>query len=313
MGLSKLFYKNKVKEIEEKASPINILTYRKLVWMKFKSHKLALIGSIILVALIIFCFFGPLFTTKSYEDMDFSAIFSPPSISSGHLLGTDELGHDVLIRIMYGGRISLIVGFLSALLTTVIGTIVGLLSGFYGGIVDRFLMRFVDIMLSIPMFPILLILTMVFGSGLMNIVMVLTVFGWMSISRLVRGLTLSLKESEYVISAKAVGVKNMEIILKHIFPNVLPIVIVSATLNVSYAILSESSLSYLGLGIQPPMPSWGNMLQKSMNYILGTVSGTTPWWLTFFPGLFIFLAVLNVNFLGDGLRDALDPKFTSNS
>jgi peptide/nickel transport system permease protein len=312
MSKSRLFYKRKIEEIEDKASPINIITYRKLVWMKFKKHKLALFGAIVLVVLAVFSFIGPLFTSVSYEDMDFGSIFAAP-FSPGHMLGTDELGHDVLVRLMYGGRISLIVGFLSALLTTLIGTGIGLFSGYYGGVLDRLLMRFVDIMLSIPMFPILITLTLVFGSGLMGIILVLTVFGWMGVARLVRGLTLSIRESEYVISAKAVGVKNWTVLLRHVLPNVLPVVIVSATLNVSYAILSESSLSYLGLGIQPPMPSWGNMLQKSMNYILGTVSGVTPWWLTFFPGIMIFMAVLNVNFLGDGLRDALDPKFTSNT
>ncbi len=312
MRKSFLWYRKKIEKIEEAVSPLNIVTYQKLVWMKFKKHRLALMGAIILVLLVLFSIVGPLFTTASYEDMDFGSIFVPP-FSSGHFLGTDELGHDVLVRLMYGGRVSLFVGFASALLTTLIGTAVGMFSGYYGGFMDRLLMRFVDIMLSIPTLPILLTLTLVFGSGISGIILVLTVFGWMGVARLVRGLTLTIRESEYVVSAKAVGVRNWSVLFKHVLPNVLPVIIVSATLNVSYAILTESSLSYLGLGIQPPMPSWGNMLQKSMNYILGTVSGVTPWWLTFFPGLMIFLAVLNVNFLGDGLRDALDPKFTSHT
>ncbi len=310
MRPSRFSYKSKIQKIEEQSSSINIVTYRKLVWMKFKSHKLALFGAIVLLGMLAFCFIGPWFTSIQYYDMDFSSIFVPP-MTPGHILGTDELGQDTFVRLMYGGRISLLVGICSALFTTIIGMGIGLFSGYFGGMIDRILMRFVDVMLSIPMFPILLTLTMVIGSGLWNIVLVLTVFGWMGVSRLVRGLTLSIRESEYVVIARALGVKTIPIILRHIIPNVLPVVIVSATLNMSYAILAESSLSYLGLGIQPPLPSWGNMLQKSMNYILGTPMGISPWWLTFFPGLFIFMTVLNVNFLGDGLRDALDPKFTS--
>jgi len=301
MGKSFRWYRKKVEKIEEAASPLNIVT-----------HRLALMGAVILILLVLFSFVGPLFTSVSYEDMDFGSIFSPP-FTEGHFLGTDELGHDVLVRLMYGGRVSLFVGFVSALLTTIIGTAIGLFSGYYGSILDRLLMRFVDIMLSIPTLPILLTLTLVFGSGISGIILVLTVFGWMGVARLVRGLTLTIRESEYVVSAKAVGVRNLSVLFKHVLPNVLPVIIVSATLNVSYSILTESSLSYLGLGIQPPMPSWGNMLQKSMNYILGTAMGVTPWWLTFFPGMMIFFAVLNVNFLGDGLRDALDPKFTSHT
>ena len=303
-------YKNSIEKLEEKAKPIHISTYKHLVWLKFKHHKLALTGAVVLVLLITLTLIGPLFIDLAYDDMDFEYLFAAP-LTPGHFLGTDELGHDVFVRIMYGGRVSLLVGFLSAIMTTFVGTIVGLFSGYYGGIVDRFLMRFVDVMLSIPMFPILLILTLVFGSGIFNIVLVLTVFGWMGISRLVRGIALSIRESEYVMAARAMGVRNIWIIIRHVLPNVIPMVIVSATLNMSYAILAESSLSYLGLGIQPPMPSWGNMLQKAMNYILGTATGGNPWWLTVFPGMFIFLTVLNVNFLGDGLRDALDPKFVS--
>lgn len=310
--MGKNFYKKSIEKLEEKAKPVHINTYRHLVWLKFKHHKLALMGAIVLSLMVVFTIVGPMFIDTAYDDMDFEYLFAAP-LTPGHFLGTDELGHDVLVRIMYGGRVSLLVGFLSAIMTTLVGTTVGLFSGYYGGIVDRFLMRFVDVMLSIPMFPILLILTLVFGSGIFNIVLVLTVFGWMGVSRLVRGISLSIRESEYVMAARAMGVKNTHIIVRHVLPNVIPIIIVSATLNMSYAILAESSLSYLGLGIQPPMPSWGNMLQKAMNYILGTASGGSPWWLTVFPGLFIFLTVLNVNFLGDGLRDALDPKFVSES
>jgi len=218
--MRKFFYKRKLDEIEEKARPIHINSYRQLVWAKFKSHKLAVLGAVMLIGVVIFTLIGPLFIDVGYEDMDFlvfSNLFSPP-FTEGHLFGTDELGHDVLVRVMYGGRISLFVGFASAVITTLIGTAVGLFSGFYGGLVDRFLMRFVDVMLSIPMFPILITLTLVFGSGISNIILVLTVFGWMGVSRLVRGLVLSIRETEYVMSAKAMGVRNVRIILRHVLP-----------------------------------------------------------------------------------------------
>ncbi len=305
-------YKKKIEQIEESVSAVPIGSYGELVWKKFKHHKLAMMAAVILIFLFVFSFIGPFFTEVQYDDMDFMSMFAEP-FSENHFLGSDELGHDVLVRLMYGGRVSLFVGLASSLLTTLIGTVVGLFSGYFGGMLDKLLMRFVDIMLSIPMFPILLILSLAFGSGVMNIVMILVTFGWMGPSRLIRGLTLTIRESEYVMAAKAMGVKNVQIIFKHVFPNVFPLMIVSATLNISMAILAESSLSYLGMGIQPPMPSWGNMLQGSMTYILGTGMGVTPWWLIFFPGLFIFLTVLNINFLGDGLRDALDPKFVSES
>ncbi len=290
------------------SEPVTGVSFGALVWRKFKAHRLAMVGAATMLVLTVFTVVGPFLIPYGYEDMDLERIFAPP-FSEGHLLGTDELGHDVLVRLMHGGRISLFVGFFSALAATLVGTSVGLASGYLGGAADRILMRFVDVMLSLPLFPILLVLTMALGTGLWNIVIVLVVFGWMAVARLVRGLALTVRESEFVMAAKVTGVKTLSIMFRHILPNVLPIVIVSATLNVSYSILTESSLSYLGLGIQPPMPSWGNMLQRSVNYILGATGGVTPWWLTFFPGFMIFACVLNINFLGDGLRDALDPKF----
>lgn len=303
MGVFTMPGKNQIKTDD----PVHIAGYWQLVWKQFRQHKLALIGGVIFLFLILFTVAGPFFVPHKYGDMNFMAIFAPP-LTEEHLMGTNELGQDVLVRVMYGGRISLMVGFIAASLSVSIGTTIGLLSGFFGGNVDRILMRLVDVMLSIPMFPVLLTLTLVFGSGLRNVILVLTLFGWMGVARLVRGTVLSLRETEYVMAARALGARNSGIILRHIFPNVLPIIIVSATLNISFAILAESSLSYLGLGIQPPTPSWGNMLQNSLNYMLGTAHGVSPWWLTFFPGFLIFLTVLNINFLGDGLRDALDPK-----
>ncbi|MGJ8455185.1 ABC transporter permease [Pseudothermotoga sp. U03pept] len=302
--------KKKYEQLQDSAV-IPIGSYWQLVRRRFLKHRLAFVGLVTLLLVAIFSLVGPFLVKTTYDEFDLTAIFAPP-FSQHHLFGTDELGRDVLVRLMYGGRISLFVGFVSSLITTGIGLLIGLLSGYFGGIVDRLLMRFVDVMLSVPLFPVLLILTMVFGSGLTNTILVLSVFGWMGVSRLVRGVVLSLRESDYVMAARVLGTSRIKILFKHILPNVMPITIVSATLNLSYAILSESSLSYLGLGIQPPTPSWGNMLQRSMNYILSTGhSSVVPWWLVFFPGFMIFITVLSVNFLGDGLRDALDPKFVS--
>ncbi len=305
--------KKKIEQIEESSdSPVLVGTYWQLVRRKILRHKLAMFGLFCLLFVTLFSFVGPLFTSLSYEDMNLRARFKPPFVMREHPFGTDELGRDVLVRLMYGGRISLTVGFVASAISTAIGLAIGLISGYFGGLLDRLLMRFVDVMLSIPLFPILLILTMVFGPGMKNTIIVLSIFGWMGVSRLVRGVVLSLRESEYIMAARVLGTSKLKVLFKHILPNVVPITIVSMTLNLSYAILSESSLSYLGLGIQPPTPSWGNMLQRAMNYILTpTITGQVAWWLIFFPGFMIFITVLSVNFLGDGLRDALDPRFVS--
>ncbi len=277
------------------------------VWKRLKRHKLAAIGMGVFLALLVAAIIVPWISPYEIDDMDLWNLFAPPS--KAHPFGTDELGHDVLVRIMYGGRISLFVGIAAAASSAFLGTLVGVVSGFSGGIVDGILMRFTDLMLSVPTVPVLLIGAMFLGGGLTNIIVILTIFGWMSTARLVRGMTLSLREQPFVEAARASGTKTWKILWKHMLPNLFPIVIVAATLGVSSAILSESALSYLGLGIQPPTPSWGNMLQRAMDYILGAGGDYgRPWWLTVFPGLFVLLAVLSVNFMGDGLRDALDPK-----
>jgi peptide/nickel transport system permease protein len=277
------------------------------VWKRLKRHKLAAVGMGVFVTLLAASIVVPWISPYEIDDMDLWNLFAPPS--KAHPFGTDELGHDVLVRIMYGGRISLFVGIAAAVSSAFLGTLVGVVSGFSGGIVDGILMRFTDLMLSVPTVPVLLIGAMFLGGGLTNIIVILTIFGWMSTARLVRGMTLSLREQPFVEAARASGTKTRKILWKHMLPNLFPIVIVAATLGVSSAILSESALSYLGLGIQPPTPSWGNMLQRAMDYILGAGGDYgRPWWLTVFPGLFVLLAVLSVNFMGDGLRDALDPK-----
>lgn len=282
------------------------------VWKRLRHHKLAVAGFAVFVTLVLTSAFVPLISPYGVEDMDLESLFAPPS--RAHPFGTDELGHDVFVRIMYGGRISLFVGVAAATSSALLGTAIGLVSGFAGGWVDSLLMRFTDMMLSVPTIPVLLIGAMFLGSGLTNIIIILAIFGWMSTARLVRGVTLSLREQPFVEAARAAGAGTLRILVRHMLPNLIPIVIVAATLGVSSAILAESALSYLGLGIQPPTPSWGNMLQRAMDYILGAGGDYgQPWWLTVFPGLFILLAVLSVNFMGDGLRDAIDPRLVLGS
>lgn len=256
-------------------------------------------GGVILV-LVASAVLSPWIAPYPPTHIDLANRMSPPSWK--HPLGTDELGHDVLTRLLYAGRVSLTVGFSAAVASALLGTVVGLVSGFYGGWLDNVLMRFVDIMLSIPDLPILIILARYFGGSLVGIVAVITAFGWMGTARLVRGEVLKLKRTDFVEAARALGASPARIMWRHLVPNALAPVIVAATLAVGGAILTEAALSYLGFGIQPPTPSWGNMLQNAQDFIWRTPL------LAFWPGLMIFLTVLAFNFFGDGLRDALDPR-----
>ena len=275
-------------------------TYWQLVWKRLKKHKLAMVSGIILMILILACIFAPFLTPYNYYDIDLDNRFAPPSRE--HIMGTSEIGHDIFTRILYGGRISLLVGFSSALAAAVLGGILGLVSGYYGGIIDNIIMRIADIFYSVPVLPLMLIMAKFLGSSLANIILIIVVFGWMTVARIVRGMTLSLKNQEFTEAARAIGSSNMRIIYKHIFPNVMAPLIVSSTLAIGGAIIYEASLSFLGLGIQPPTPSWGNMLQRAQEHIW-----RAPW-MAFWPGIFIFITVLCFNFLGDGLRDAMDPR-----
>jgi peptide/nickel transport system permease protein len=277
-------------------------SYWQIAWRRFLKHRLALIGGTAAVVLTLMSALAPWIAPHSFDRIDLQRRWVAPDVPQ-NLFGTDELGRDVLTRIMYAGRISLVVGYVTAVSISVVGALVGAVAGFYGGWIDSVLMRVVDILISVPGLPLFLILAaLVPGGGVGRIVFILSLFGWTTVARLVRGQILSLKSLDFVEAGRAMGASEARIILKHLIPNALAPVIVAATLTVGNAILTESGLSYLGLGIQPPTPSWGNMLQRAQEYLLKAS------WLAVFPGLFIFLTVLSFNFLGDGLRDALDPR-----
>ena len=272
----------------------------KLFWQRFKRNKLAVTGGIMVLALFFAGALAPVVSPFNPNDIDRKHILEPPGIS--HPLGTDDLGRDVLSRMLYGSRISLSVGFIAVGIATVIGVIIGAVSGYYGRWTDRIIMRVIDIMLSIPTFFLILAVIAFVGPSIWNIMIIIGLTSWMGVARLVRAEFLSLKEREFVLAAKALGASNMRIIFKHIMINSMAPVFVSAVLGVASAILVESALSFLGLGVQPPTPSWGNILT------LGKDNIEIAWWLSVFPGLAILITVLVYNLVGEGLRDALDPR-----
>lgn len=277
-------------------------TQRQMFWLRFKRHKLAVLSAAVLLALYLIAIFGPMLSPYSYDKIDYMGA-TPPSVQ--HPLGTDELGRDELTRIMYGGRISLMVGLVVAILSAGIGTIVGMLAGFYGGRVDNILMRFTDMMLALPLLPLLMVAGLIVAQlkidSMWAIVVILGVLEWMAVARLVRSSFLALREKEFVEAAHAMGASDWRIITQHLLPNSIAPIVVNTTLVVGAAIIVESVLSFLGFGIQPPTPSWGNMLSDARSTMV-----LYPW-LMWAPGIAIVLTVLSVNFLGDGLRDALDP------
>jgi peptide/nickel transport system permease protein len=257
-------------------------------------------GSLILLVLIgLATAFAALIAPHGFAEQDLTAQLRPPG--AGSLLGTDTLGRDQFTRLLYGGRISLAVGVGVALSSTIIGTLIGAAAGYARGRLDNLLMRVTDLFLSIPLLVVLIIAATILGGSVVDIVVVLSLFFWMSVARIVRGVFLSLREREFVEAARSLGASRARIVFRHMLPNAMGPIIVNATLSVATAILTESVLSFLGFGIQPPTPTWGNMLADSKNL------ATTAPWLVWFPGLAILVTVLCVNFLGDGLRDAFDP------
>jgi len=271
-------------------------------WRRFRRHKLALVGSVTLFIIAILCVFGPMLIRYDPNRIDFKQRNLPPTLA--HPFGTDELGRDQLIRTLHGGRISLAVSLSVVLVSITIGTTVGATAGYAGGLVDNLLMRLVDLIMSMPGLFLTILLVTLLGAKFGTIVISMSVLAWGGSARLVRGQFLSLKQREYIEAAHVIGVPGLRIVMQHLLPNAISPVIVAATLSVGGAILTESALSFLGLGFQPPQASWGGLLQTSQAPVLHY----GYWWLAFFPGLMIFLTVLSVNYLGDALRDALDPR-----
>lgn len=257
-------------------------------------------GAVLVLLVFALSILAPVLAPYNPSTIDIKNILIGPSFS--HPLGTDDLGRDVLSRMLWGGRVSLEVGFIAISIATIIGIILGSLAGYYGGWVDSIIMRAVDIMLSVPTIFLILAVIAVLEPSIINIMIVIGLTSWMEPARLIRAEFISIKEREFVISARAIGASDSRIMLRHILPNGLSPILVSATMGVGAAILIESGLSFLGLGVQPPTPSWGSLLSSGKDNI------EIAWWLSAFPGLAILLTVLGYNLLGEGIRDALDPR-----
>lgn len=303
--------------------PTNILQMRKDVTLlylaikRFKRHKVALASSFVLMAITLLAIGAPvteLILGLTANDVDLLSRFLGPSLS--HPLGTDELGRDFLVRLLYGGQVSLMVGLAAALAAAGLGTVIGLYAGYHGGRTDAVLMRFTDGIISLPLLPLLIVLAALDlekvgvpdaianseNVSLYRIVLIVALVGWTTVARLVRGATLSLRERNFVLAARSYGASDLRIMVIHILPNLVSPIVVATTLSVGNVILLESVLSFLGLGIQPPIPSWGNLLTNAQELIW-----TAPA-LAIYPGMMIFITVIAFNFLGDGLQDAFDPK-----
>lgn len=267
---------------------------------KLFKNKMMLIGLGIIIILGLIALFAQKIAPYDPAAQNILQRLQKPSLK--HLLGTDELGRDVLSRIVYGTQISLSVGFIAIGIAVLIGISLGGVAGFYGGWTDALIMRFVDVMFCFPTFFLILMIIAMLGPNIYNVMIVIGLTSWPGIARLIRGEILSVKEREYVYAAKAIGCSDMRVLFKHILPNALAPVLVSATLGIGDAILIESGLSFLGLGVQPPMPSWGNILTSGKDYI------QYCWWLTLFPGLAILITILAYNMVGEGFRELIQPK-----
>ncbi len=296
--------------LDDEAADVSLAkpeSVRRLILRRFMRHRLAVLGLIMLAVIFLSALAAPLYKYDP-EDISLRDKLQPPSLE--HPMGTDDLGRDLMARILYGGRISLAVGVFATGIALLVGTIVGAFAGYYGGVVDNGLMRVTDLFLSFPsLFVLILLGAMIrdtplaeFRGGLATIVIVIAVLSWMVTARLVRATFLYLREMDYIEASRALGLSDRLIVLHHILPNAMGPIVVQGALLTAFAILTESGLSYLGFGIQPPTPTWGNMLNDAQTYM------TRYPWVAIFPGMMIFLTVISVNFVGDGLRDAFDPR-----
>jgi peptide/nickel transport system permease protein len=302
--------KNSDKEVQAQSPTQRVIK-------RFTRHRAAMFGLVILMSVILYVFVGSLVFSEAQANFNDTAIrLQPPS--AAHPFGTDRIGRDILARTIYGGQISLLIGFLAVVVEVGLGTAIGAVAGYYGGWVDAILMRITEAMLSIPSLLLLLVMAKFFAGkiepiqlfgrsfsgSVIVIILILGLTSWMSLARIIRSNVLSLKETEFVLAARAIGVPNWRIIINHILPNTMASIIVSLTLGVATAILTEAYVSFLGLGVQAPTASWGNMLTEAQEF---NVIKNAPWY-WFFPSMLILLTVLSINFVGDGLRDAFDPR-----
>lgn len=271
-------------------------------WRRLRQNKAALVSLVLLAAITLVCLLGPWLTPWALDEVDWNAFLTPPSIESGHLAGTDANGRDLLTRVFYGGQISLSVAIVATLVSLVIGVLYGAIAGYFGGRIDNLMMRFVDIMYSLPFMFMVILLMVVFGRNILLIYAAIGAVEWLDMSRIVRGQVLALKRREFVEAAHALGVSSFKIVTRHLIPNAIGPVIIYVTLTVPKVILLESFLSFLGLGVQEPLTSWGVLISEGKDMM-----ETAPWMLIV-PSIFLATTLLCLNFLGDGLRDALDPK-----
>ena len=265
-------------------------------------NKAAVISLFTLIIISIVSVFGPFFLQYNFSDTDWGSIYQPPSFETGHYLGTDGNGRDLLVRILHGGRLSLSIGLIATFVSVFIGVLYGTIAGFFGGKLDIFMMRIVEILYAMPYLIFVIILMVVFGRNIYFLFIAIGAVEWLTMARIVRGQTISLKEKEFIETSKALGQSNTLIIVKHIIPNLAGPIIVYITLMVPSVIILESFLSFLGLGVQEPLTSWGVLISE------GSREMETAWWLLIFPGSFMVITLASLNFIGDGLRDAIDPK-----
>jgi peptide/nickel transport system permease protein len=272
-----------------------------LAWRRFRRHKAGLVALVVLILEVFAALAAPVLIPRELA-IDPSPLNILQSPSGEHWLGTDEVGRDIFARLIYASRISLSIGFLAVVVAIIVGTSVGALAGYFGGWFDNALMRVTDAILSIPALFFLIVLSVTLGPSVRTMIVVIGLLSWMELARIIRANVLSLKRREFVEAARTMGARSERIIRRHILPNTLAPIVVAATLGVGNALLTEASVSYLGLGVQPPQPSWGNMLYNAQSYFFNAP------WITLYPGIMILITVLCINFVGDGLRDALDPR-----
>ncbi|MEJ2535046.1 MAG: ABC transporter permease subunit [Gammaproteobacteria bacterium] len=271
-------------------------------WHRLLKNRAAVVSAVIMAVMVLAVIAGPWLSPWDMDYTDWDHTNSPPSLETGHWFGTDSVGRDILVRTLHGGRVSLLVGFVATLVSLVIGVAYGAIAGYYGGVTDRVMMRIVDIIYALPFMFFVILLMVVFGRNIVLIFVAIGAVNWLDMARIVRGQTLSLKRMEFIEAAQACGVRNLDIIRRHIVPNLLGVVMVYVTLTIPQVILVESFLSFLGLGVQEPMSSWGALVSDGAQDM-----ESAPWTL-FFPAAFLTVTLYCFNYIGDGLRDALDPK-----